>query len=836
MSVLNLVLAFTIAIAPVVCDQFTIVPSATSNCPGELTGEVCLTLQQYVSNPSQSSEVILLFQPGLHRLAADFVASSSIGNFSMTSAGAIVSCDTHSRSLTWTQVENINITGVSFTGCGDILIEKAIRVKFIGVSILNSGHTSITQSSAPYYQDPESNTVLRNVTFQNCSGTLIWLMQTVVFEHVTYNNSRRITVQSTAKTIHGSQSIAYTNATFNITQSLFINSDLQLYFSRVLVSNSTFRDSPSVGMYAQDVTLTVENSVFLRNRGMGGLHSSNSNLTVTNCTFTSNSAYGNGAAMLLEYMNYLKVRDSMFFNNQATTGGAIYFTGGILMATNSVFNLNTATKKGGAIYALAYFRENSLVTSKSRFVNNSAADGGAVYVDYSVPNPYITNNVLHSTDDIFERNTASGSGGAIYSNITTRVAILSVRNSVFRNNVAVGERGGAVLSTGVNIDLSFVGSTFDSNSAPSCGVVDASNHVTVEFESSSFMNNVATGHLVGGGVACVKNASVSIRNSTFTYNAANLHAGVLYIDNSFVNVCDSTFLGNSAAVKGGVMYTQIVSTEYTISHSAFSYNSAGESGGMMYLNSEGSQANVTGSIISFNRAINRGGAFSLIRGLLNLTESNIYDNTADKGGAISACDSTVQVQGLTSTVDTTQPICILYDGFVNSSNIVPPHNYDSLLTTTPTSPPTSIPHPSAAISSATSVSNRPYHPPSHTPYYPPSPTSTFPSSTVQRTYPTECPRQVQTDTHCTTENEEIKRLTILVCTFAVIIIVLMLCLIAMAAKILFDCVRARMHKVGSSQSISLGAVNAGAVSYQPLAQSVAFKTGTETPSIDSMDD
>ena len=39
------------------CERFNIVPSPDSPCPGEFTGEPCLTLEQYVTNPSLSSNI-----------------------------------------------------------------------------------------------------------------------------------------------------------------------------------------------------------------------------------------------------------------------------------------------------------------------------------------------------------------------------------------------------------------------------------------------------------------------------------------------------------------------------------------------------------------------------------------------------------------------------------------------------------------------------------------------------------------------------------------------------------------------------------------------------------
>jgi hypothetical protein len=53
------------------CERFNIVPSPDSPCPGEFTGEPCLTLQQYVANPSLRSNITLEVHPGNHSLDSE---------------------------------------------------------------------------------------------------------------------------------------------------------------------------------------------------------------------------------------------------------------------------------------------------------------------------------------------------------------------------------------------------------------------------------------------------------------------------------------------------------------------------------------------------------------------------------------------------------------------------------------------------------------------------------------------------------------------------------------------------------------------------------------------
>lgn len=821
-------LALALSVASVQCEVFTIVPSVTSDCPGELTGEVCLTFQQYIINPSQASVVVLSLQPGLHSLPASFSTSSS-ANFSMIAeAGATIACSSPSHTLAFTEIGNINFSGIAFTGCGNFRI-AAVRVQFTGVSFRGCGdirieesalvqltHVTITGSGGTFIShrivasvqlthvafrnnrptnldtlfigypfrrnpDPASNAILRNVTFRdNSAGCGVRDMYTVVFDYVTWINSKGIQASSR----NGPQT------SFSMTNSFFSHNDGRvgraldlINMRKIHIDSLTFVDNEG-GMRARCTTrcasLTVENSIFLRNsfdaRFMSsGFQVAASNVTILNCTFNSNT----GTALAVTSGNFL-IQDCRFANNGqgaiANYGGGVYCSAITMTVSNSTFDSNRASLGGGAIGAIP---STSIFSSGNVFFNNSAGSGAALFLQCRS-----CSVVFHSTDDVFMENKASISGGAIYSNITSTMSIVE--------------------------------STFDSNSALSCGAVFASNHVTVYLNSSSFTGNAATGSVIGGGgVGCVRNALVLIENTTFTYNRANAHAGVLVVDDSSVSVSDSTFLSNSAAVNGGVFYTGVISTDYSISHCVFSQNSAGGSGGVLYLNREGSQVTVNESIISFNSAANRGGAFSVISSSLNITMSNIYSNTADKGSSISACNSEVQVQGLQSSVDTSQPICDLYEGFINTSNIVPPHDLNTLVTTsapTSTLPPTANPRNPTTVSAAMSTSNSP--PP--TAYItassaPPKFNASITTAPTQYLATNAQPIQDQLD--------ENRRLTILVCIFAALFGFVLLYSIVLTTKVIFDCVRARCPKHSRSQNISLGTTNQAAqtnVYFMPL--------------------
>ena len=71
--------------------MFHIVTSSSSPCPGRVTGEPCLTLQQYVSIPSRSPNITLEFEAGTHNLVDSAFEVSNIASFEMISVqGATV--------------------------------------------------------------------------------------------------------------------------------------------------------------------------------------------------------------------------------------------------------------------------------------------------------------------------------------------------------------------------------------------------------------------------------------------------------------------------------------------------------------------------------------------------------------------------------------------------------------------------------------------------------------------------------------------------------------------------------------------------------------------------
>ena len=431
-----------------------------------------------------------------------------------------------------------------------------------------------------------------------------------------------------------------------------------------------------------------------------------SQITINGSTLNYNRAYDNGGG-IFTLSSTVIVDDAMFSQNSAGgwSGGAIHqHRSNYIQVTNTVFSNNMASRFGGAI--LMYVRSYTYhYLIGCQFINNYVATGcgGAVYKG-GIP----SSDFFIVERNYYVNNTAR-SGGAVC--VVGENSSVSVSGSSFVNNTAVGEGGGAIYSNVRYATVTLSSSTFTNNTASHCGVLDVDdlNHFSINFTNSVFTYNTATGQTIGGGVACIRNASINILNSVFKHNFANYHAGVFYIDESVTTVDGSLFLNNSAAVDGGVFYTYVHASDYIIRRSQFSENSAGDDGGVLFIGRPNSSVSIDETIFDFNSAADRGGVIALIASsiFMEINRTNIYNNTAEFGGVMSACNSQVTLldDSLVATVDPLLSFCTLYEGDIRHFNITVPQEPQAeiAMTTAPptTAPPTTDPPTTTAPSTTT---------------------------------------------------------------------------------------------------------------------------------------
>ena len=179
-----------------------------------------------------------------------------------------------------------------------------------------------------------------------------------------------------------------------------------------LVEDTTFRGNRTpervAGAMAWHLgTLAIARTSFVDNAAaqFGGAlypHHVSEGVTLDQVIFENNtSTSGDGGAIAASMGTVLTVRDSRFTDNAARDGGAIWLSEGALTVEGSMFQDNIATADGGA---LAVTGSSPLVTTGSAFCGNSARDGGGIHLDggrHRIANTW------------FGRNAASDTGGVI---------------------------------------------------------------------------------------------------------------------------------------------------------------------------------------------------------------------------------------------------------------------------------------------------------------------------------------------------------------------------------------------------------------------------------------
>ena len=584
----------------VVGETFHIVTSSVDVlCPGESTGESCLTLQQYAtnfSNSSQDSNVTLELDSGNHNLNSTIFAVNPQGSFSMTGNNATVHCH-HSTDATWLrfdELQNVQISGITFIGCGEIRIDTVERF------ILENSHFL---KSGPLYVLETSNASIVTSSFSGGhAGALDVRDSSVEVKQSMFSNNRR-------------------------------EEDIFSYQSNLTIDQSTFKNNNRSSISFFDVTYRGTRTSMLRilNSNFSGNTAKFSGVCDIYFSITSNSTVSNSV---------ITISGSNFNNN---TGGAVYIRYGSFELVSSVEVSRVVTidqssftnNKRGAVDVRG---DNVTVfVHQSGFTNNTRTfgDGGALYVSgmnssLSVDQSNFTGNAVNLISD----------GGAVFIRVngTNRFHECS-----FINNTAGGEgrsSGGAIYSSFgyANNSISIDVSTFVHNSAGSCGVLGASSTDNVHITESTFTYNRAGRH---GGVFCGR--TMTIVRSNFSYNSAQ-GGGVLSGRRGDVTILESSFNYNTAEDLGGVLSDFHSPAKYKITQSSFTSNLAGDAGGVLYMTDVSrsgiSQVTIEESIFTFNHANNGGGVIAVSNGnTLEINETFISNNTACLGGAISACNN-----------------------------------------------------------------------------------------------------------------------------------------------------------------------------------------------------
>ena len=287
-----------------------------------------------------------------------------------------------------------------------------------------------------------------------------------------------------------------------------------------------------------------------------------------------------------------------------------------------------------------------LTVTGGTFRGNSAADGGAIYLDNAINGPQLTGVT-------FSGNSAADSGGAV--NVNAASADPSIDHCVFIGNTA-GDAGGAFSEYG------FLGwltaDTFRGNTAQTGGAMAISNDDGESLSDVVVSGNSAT--LDGGGIYDTGDVGLFLNDSTVAGNHAGGRGGGVY-NSRGSEVRSSLITGNRAADGGGYYNGRVGSVSFTASR--VSGNHATADGGGIYNSSPSPLSDAFGSValshttIADNSAAASGGGL-YNQGEADLDGSQVVRNRAPGGGGGIYDDVLDQFTGVTvknSTVRGNQP-------------------------------------------------------------------------------------------------------------------------------------------------------------------------------------
>ncbi len=303
-----------------------------------------------------------------------------------------------------------------------ILITKNITIDGAGFTLNGNNQASI------FYVDSE-NVTIKNITFINGyytsdgGGAIYWegnngYLLNCIFMNNSANEGGAIYVDGAYNLIIANSKFIENNATNG--GAIYWLGGYGLITGNSFDMNSAVEDSGAV--YFRSINGVIKDSNFTNNRAHynGAVYMNSMHGTVIDCVFASNAATDSAGALGWEKRGNGTIINSRFINNSASNGGAIYLNNSTsFIITDSIFENNTATENGGVLF---WSSGNEGKITESSFINNKAGGfGGAIFINGS------DETIIYSQ---FTNNTAS-SGGAIYN-----IGAINVIGNIFANNTA----------------------------------------------------------------------------------------------------------------------------------------------------------------------------------------------------------------------------------------------------------------------------------------------------------------------------------------------------------------------------------------------------------------
>lgn len=415
----------------------------------------------------------------------------------------------------------------------------------------------------------------------------------------------------------------------------------------------------------------IDSSENGRISSVGGLIFNYSNLNIYGGTFENNTAAR--GAVIYSYRITRIFGGSFIGNNATVSGGVYYapnsaqihlYVGSADAVSETVlFKENTAKSSGGVIYGATLTA--NVIYGNASFVGNSVTNGsgGAIcmYGQLTVRNSY------------FEGNTASNRGGAIYasnSSLEDVTRFIELTNCTFKNNVAT--LGGAIslFAGGADFPEGAIANVTDCEfienhasleisgaSTAAGGAIYLDRKSYLNLTNSKFSNNKADTE--AGAIYVAGESTVKITNCDVSENTSGKYGGAISVRSSYLDITDTDFIKNESNNNGGAIYVSYqsnreINSKVTITSSRFDTNHSKTNGGAIYatrrnITDTWNILTVIDTVFDGNTAEKNGGAIYALANVGIYIENATFSNnsaTTDSngsGGAIYAAGSKIEI-------------------------------------------------------------------------------------------------------------------------------------------------------------------------------------------------
>ena len=390
------------------------------------------------------------------------------------------------------------------------------------------------------------------------------------------------------------------------------------FFDCELNSNSSDNGG---GMYVDSGSPTLTNCTFSSNTATdygGGMYATqNSTPALYDCTFTNNDA-NNGGGLSTDESSYPSLIGCTFSYNSAYNGGGIYTDqSSTPNLTDCNIDNNNAHNGGG----LANFGASSPVLSDSSLNNNTGYNGGGIYCGQE-SFPFLTFcSITNNNSTAMVEN--AGGGGII----TTDSSYPTLENCTFDGN---SSNWGGGMYTYLSSSPTLTYCIFTKNSASDGGGIRTSGDSDPSLTTCIF--NYNTAYYNGGGMYNEESSSPMLTKCIFTNNTATYDGGgVLTVDISSPILTDC-IIGGNVADRGAGVFTNDGSNP-SFNNCTLTNNSSTSTGGGMCL-AGGSMPEILGCAFDNNTA-EGGGGISSIYSYPRVENCIFTNNSAEQGGGMS---------------------------------------------------------------------------------------------------------------------------------------------------------------------------------------------------------